>query len=1726
MKLRLNKALFLAVTAACALHTAYAKTLDLYILTGQSNSLGAVKGTPASPELLAQYASGGLLWNGNMAKDSGNGHDPSPSWKIVAPQLPTYNGNNCMGPEYGFDSVMLRKGWGIQEEGDNVGVIKASLDGGGNSYWVKGSNAYNSIVQTVKNALDAAMAEDSGYEKVNLAGLLYLQGESDGAAEIRVAQERYDAFLSNLKEDLQAAGYDTTHFTQSVMGECATWNGRDTSVTLADGSTTTSVLEQKALADSRDDIGWVRTRDLTKITSGDTMGVHYDGKSEITIGARYAYAMALQKGYEVGHVRGDNGEVSLDSAEAWWDGAVTADEVAVWDVSSANVEETLAGDLTLKGIRIEDTFRTQTVIGNASGADATLSIGSGGIEVQQGRSLALQTNLATTSAQTWSAAADSGLVIGTSGASVALAGNDTVTLQRAGESGQASFEIYASSSEARTWEAGDGVELCLVSSQDVWASNALSVLESASATLSALGDSVLSLASLTLGDHAVFDMGGSSTLNLTLGSLDFGTDTTLKFNLESTTRHDKLSLTGNGTMAGTVNFEINVSGGVSASRQYVLFENWTGGDSFTYTTTGAADATLALVDGNLVFSLASSVTADYSKPDWSEGAISAVISQEGEFYVSSVGENNTVFDGKSISGNIYFFANGPNGHDGAVYTELRNTSTNWVAGFGSGSGSRMTTVSGETCVKVTGEEEMSFNAVYLGVNGALHDGNVYIELDAENATYGSVNGLHNASADGSLTLVIRSGTVNGEVVGGSVNGANSIGEGAFIQVDGGTLERRILGGSKADNAVINGGVSLLINGGTFKAMVAGGNDADGSEINGGISLTINGGVFKDYVIGAGFRGSVNGDIELTISGGDFSAMNDTKGIYAGGGSSYTNFTGNTTIVLRDVDDSNEFASYTGVISGKNQTGSSFDGTSSLVLDNYTASRLVHQLTDMDSVSVGGGSDTGIAQTKGLGGATSVEIQQDSVLRLIAETDDAWDLSAASVTVDGTLELSGTSSALGAVTGSGTLRVAQGELANAELSSFRGVLETHSGTEATVSAGNAEVSYSVGQDSVLNLAVEAGAQGTLDGSGRVVLTGNGTNTTAFAMAEGWKGTVVLTDKVVGNSGNNIVLDFNSYGHAGSTIEMNGLGYQPGGLSYISGSATFDADFHLTPNADGVGLFLNAGSSNAWYVFTGTWSGEGDFCFEPAAVYNVTSTFHFKGDMTAYSGDYTLSCAATLKFGYGDTGAGAGSISGTGQISGTDTGSKTAHLIYDYTSNVTAENLITGNVDFTKEGYADLTLTAANTYTGATRINDGTLVLSGEGSTGTGEVIIAANAGVRTERFSLSNEEGATATVAATEGGLSASSAAVASLTLSGGAHVLSGTVQTETLTNNGTLILANADVQLRATAENHSFNVGSLRIDDGFSQVTAQNGAALSLKDVSVSSGASLALAGDSGAATDPPAVKVTITAQSEEATAEITEGLTFNSGDGVALSGQGMISRAKVEFSGTQEQKVDSGVNLNACSIVNSGEGLVSIQVAQGASYELLQAKENSGGITILGASAPVVVSELNLAAGQTVSVFSVDASPVMPTSDVEATLQLTTLTNTGDSTLNANLVLGDESQSAYTLNLKGTVYMGSSLSVFSGGELNADLAAVTGTQVLFSGVDELSFNGEAIAEDASVNADSVFSNLSADSLISFVQAEDGTWSVVYTLVPEPTTATLSLLALAALAARRRRKSV
>lgn len=432
MKTPLFFSMALGLLLACG---AGAEVLHVYILTGQSNSLGAVKGDPLPDELLQAYstAQGGkpvLMWNGNMSGSVSANEasknlvvpDEGKQWEVVAPQLPAY-GAKCMGPEFGFAYTMRRLCGG--KTGD-MAIIKCSRDGGGNEQWAKGQSLYGLLLNSVRTALANT---DKKYDKMALEGILYLQGESNRSAE--AADTRFLSFCEDLRKDIKAKPIKGRKLQgglkKAVVGECATWGTQNNATVNA----TAATMRRMAEADAAHR-GFVVTRDLDKITAGDGLGVHYDGVSQLTIGARFAYQMVRLSDCLDARlcVRGQEYEgktpgspIYLNDAEAWWrqvpskrKNRIPAQErIMVWDLSSANMKnspqgsELLAADMAFGGIRIEDPYaeddstgiRNATVmIAPAEGKAPVLSIGKGGIELQHGH-LSLQTALCLTAAQTW-----------------------------------------------------------------------------------------------------------------------------------------------------------------------------------------------------------------------------------------------------------------------------------------------------------------------------------------------------------------------------------------------------------------------------------------------------------------------------------------------------------------------------------------------------------------------------------------------------------------------------------------------------------------------------------------------------------------------------------------------------------------------------------------------------------------------------------------------------------------------------------------------------------------------------------------------------------------------------------------------------------------------------------------------------------------------------------------------------------------------------------------------------------------------------------------------------------------------------------------------------------------------------------------------------------------------------------------------------------------------------
>ena len=211
-----------------------------------------------------------------------------------------------------------------------------------------------------------------------------------------------------------------------------------------------------------------------------------------------------------------------------------------------------------------------------------------------------------------------------------------------------------------------------------------------------------------------------------------------------------------------------------------------------------------------------------------------------------------------------------------------------------------------------------------------------------------------------------------------------------------------------------------------------------------------------------------------------------------------------------------------------------------------------------------------------------------------------------------------------------------------------------------------------------------------------------------------------------------------------------------------------------------------------------------------------------------------------------------------------------------------------------------------------------------------------------------------------------------------------------------------------------------------------------------------------------------------------------------------------------------------------------SLEVQDGTTLNLM----NADGLNL---------ANVSIAANGTLGVYSNET----PAEANEATLTIKgskTLTAGKDATLNANLVMaGGSTLDVSAAEGNGGLHMGSTVTLAPGNVLLSedDMDAVNGLRYmqaydLFNGVDKLSLdNGVNFIEelglaDPWVKASEVFANdlfKSAEKeYYLFYSGKNaggagGNVGTVYlTLIPEPDTGTLSLLALAALAARRRRK--
>jgi autotransporter-associated beta strand protein len=270
--------------------------------------------------------------------------------------------------------------------------------------------------------------------------------------------------------------------------------------------------------------------------------------------------------------------------------------------------------------------------------------------------------------------------------------------------------------------------------------------------------------------------------------------------------------------------------------------------------------------------------------------------------------------------------------------------------------------------------------------------------------------------------------------------------------------------------------------------------------------------------------------------------------------------------------------------------------------------------------------------------------------------------------------------------------------------------------------------------------------------------------------GYSGTLTV------DSGNTaIAFNSASAGSANAAFVLNDNASQRAALAFGTGTINFGSlagSGYLANTAAGT-TTVSVGALNTSGTFSGVLEGNGADAIALTVV--GTGALTLAGS-NGYSGATTINSGATLQLGTGASGND-GTIGNSSGI--TDNGT----LIYNRYGNLSSNVAISGGGNVTISGSGSQTLTAVNTYNGATTINSGATLQLGNG-TGGNDGIIGNTSGVTDNGNLIFNRAGANTASYQIAGTGNVTVSGAGSQTLANGNDNYSGTT-----TVNGTLIVA-------------------------------------------------------------------------------------------------------------------------------------------------------------------------------------------------------------------------------------------------------------------------------------------------------------------------------------------------
>ena len=677
--------------------------------------------------------------------------------------------------------------------------------------------------------------------------------------------------------------------------------------------------------------------------------------------------------------------------------------------------------------------------------------------------------------------------------------------------------------------------------------------------------------------------------------------------------------------------------------------------------------------------------------------------------------------------------------------------------------------------------------------------------------------------------------------------------------------------------------------------------------------------------------------------------------------------------------------------------------------------------------------------------------------------------------------------------------------------------------------------------------------TIAGEGTYALKG-GSKTMTGTLAEGedWKGTVLLSG-VSGTAGND--LNLNTYGHAGSKVELDGFtGY------FLKAQVEFAPELVLGEG----GLTLNNGYSTldsgnpkppTKYTFAGGVSGEGSMTFSKTGN-AVTQHLYFTGDVASWTGSLNVTGGFDVFAQYSGENKMVNSlISRTGGDLHVEVGTGDDASVVTFTQGIAASDLsvlagataeFQGNVDAgaitVGDGafatFNDLHITQAITSTGTVTFNkDYSLEVNGFQVQGGAEGYFDVNGEFTTGGNGYKGQQESYLTIV--DGGTVIGEMTVTqegdnySLSGSGNAMKDDGWVRYDTYYLNDGVLSASALKDETSSVELTGDAV--LTVDRDLASVVATGGT------INIAGGHAIESISADGTEIQgdvaPAAVQIV-----ENSTANFKDGLAQDNGlhfaaeDGVEVFNMGdeaaytsgnafmVVTADTLTFDGGEDVTVGNAVNVT--SIVNQSAENATLSCASVISMpdSAVDILALEGNIEIDSSSLHVDDLQINSQREVAVNDLSAGAEGMMTVHGV--------LTAGEDSVLLANLTLADGS----TLNLNGAgdnaLTLGSQFGIEEGALVTLDDVTIQTLEGLRIG-DSLDLIKALSPDDQLTYLDEAYDGMWFDALFERVTGVKGDYLVYATgesfgltkvsNVPEPTTGTLSLLALAALAARRRR---